>query len=156
MQKIVNCYHQFNQLGGRIPADIALLLSRFAIASVFWRSAQSKISGWDFLGQSWQFFNLNQSALLLFQYEYQLPLLSPELAAYLGTVMEFFLPLFLILGLATRLAGLGLLVITAVIQFLVYPDAWPTHILWLALLVHLLQGGGGRISLDYFLARPRV
>ena len=55
-----------------IPEDIIALTARLAIATVFWRSAQTKINGWDFFGQSWQFYNLNDSTFMLFQYEYEI------------------------------------------------------------------------------------
>lgn len=136
-----------------IPEDLVALVSRLAIASVFWRSVQTKIAGWEVFGQSLQFFNVTPSTVMLFQYEYQLPLLTPKVAAYAGTAAEFFFPVLLVLGLGTRLAALGLLGVTAVIQFLVFPEAWPTHILWFALLLYLLKHGAGTISCDYLLWR---
>ncbi|MNJ80328.1 hypothetical protein D3C77_786690 [compost metagenome] len=54
----------------------------------------------------------------------------------------------LLLGLATRLSALGLLVMTAVIQIFVYPDAYPTHGVWAAVLLYLVARGGGAVSLD--------
>jgi putative oxidoreductase len=142
-----------NQIAGLLPEALVSLVSRLAIASVFWRSVQTKISGWELFGQSLQFFNVSPSTVLLFQYEYQLPLLPPKVAAWLGTGAEFFFPILLVLGLGTRLAALGLLGVTAVIQFLVFPAAWPTHILWFALLLYLLKHGGGAVSMDHLLSR---
>ena len=55
------------------------------------------------------------------------------------------------LGLATRLSALGLLGMTLVIQFFVYPDAWPTHLSWAALTLYLVGRGAGRVSLDHAL-----
>jgi len=153
MKALLAIWQGFNRLCARIPDDLLLLLNRIAIASVFWRSAQSKISGWEFLEQSWQFFNVSQSAILLFRFEYDLPLLAPKVAAYCGTAAEFFFSLLLVLGLGTRFAASGLLVMTCVIQFLVYPDAWPVHILWFAILCYLLKNGAGTISLDRLLRR---
>jgi putative oxidoreductase len=37
---------------------------------------------------------------------------------------------------------------TAVIQLLVYPDAWPTHLVWATALLYLAARGAGRLSLD--------
>lgn len=152
MHPLKRLIRNLNNLLAMIPQDFSLLLSRLAIASVFWRSAQTKISGWEFLGQSWEFFNVGSGTVLLFQYEYNLPWIPPKLAAYLGTGIEFFMPLLLLVGLGTRMAALVLLVMTGVIQFLVFPDAWPTHILWFALLVHILKYGSGRIGIDHLLA----
>lgn len=132
-----------------IPDSVIVLITRLAVASVFWRSVQSKISGWEVFDQSLQFYNLSSSTFMLFQYEYSLPILPYRVAAYTGTFAEFFFPILLVLGMGTRFAALGLLVVTLVIQFLVFPDAWPTHILWFSLLLYILKQGGGKISVDY-------
>lgn len=132
-----------------IPESITLLLARLAIFTVFWRSAQTKISGADFLGQSWAFYDINQSTFLLFEYEYDLPVIPADIAAYMATFAEFFLSLLILLGLFTRLSAFGFLMMTLVIQFLVFPDAWPTHILWAAALLYVLKDGPGKLSLDY-------
>ncbi|MCP4413474.1 MAG: DoxX family protein [Gammaproteobacteria bacterium] len=136
-----------------LPEDIVALTARLAIATVFWRSAQTKISGWDFLGQSWQFYNLNDSTFMLFQYEYTVPLLSYKVAAYLATFNEFFLSLTIIFGFLTRLSALALFGMTMVIQIFVYPDAWPTHVIWAAALLYLVKQGGGTLSFDKLLFR---
>ncbi|MDT4874412.1 hypothetical protein D3C85_1162690 [compost metagenome] len=57
----------------------------------------------------------------------------------------------LVLGLFTRLSALALLGMTLVIQVFVYPDAWPTHLSWAALLLYLVGRGGGRLSADHVL-----
>ena len=131
-----------------IPEDILALTARAAIATVFWRSAQTKISGWNFLDQSWQFYNLSDSTFLLFQYEYDLPVINYEIAAYLATFNEFFLSIAILLGFMTRFTALAFLGMTAVIQIFVYPDAWPTHIMWAAILLYIIKHGPGRFSLD--------
>lgn len=132
----------------QLPQEILTIIARLAIASVFWRSAQTKIAGGEFLGQKWQFYNVTDSTMMLFEYEYALPIIPHEIAAYLATFAEFSLSLAIVLGLFTRLSALGLLVMTTVIQFLVYPDAWPTHILWLVPLLYLIKHGGGKLSID--------
>jgi putative oxidoreductase len=76
------------------------------------------------------------------------PLLSPGLAAHLATYAEHLFPILLVLGLCTRLSALALLGMTAVIQIFVYPDAWPTHLSWAALLLYLVGRGAGAVSLD--------
>jgi putative oxidoreductase len=88
----------------------------------------------------------------LFRDEYRLPLISPELGATLATLDEHVLPLMLLLGLGTRFAALGLLVMTAVIQLLVYPAAYPTHGVWAAVLLWLMVRGPGAVSTDHALA----
>jgi putative oxidoreductase len=80
-------------------------------------------------------------------------LLPPELAAYLAVSVELTAPVLLVFGLATRLAALVLLSMTAVIQIFVYPQAWPTHIQWAAMLLVLLARGAGMLSVDWLIRR---
>lgn len=155
MNRLRHYWLQADQLCAFLPEDLVALCARLAVASVFWRSVQTKITGWEVLGQSLQFFNVSSSTLLLFQYEYQLPLLPPKVAAYAGTCAEFFFPIFLVLGLGTRFAALGLLALTATIQIFVFPEAWPTHILWFAVLLYLVKHGGGRVALDRLLPHQK-
>jgi putative oxidoreductase len=113
---------------------------RFAVATVFWNSAMAKLANWE-------------TTLSLFSDEYQLPLIPPEIAAYLATSIELSTPVLLVLGLLTRPAAFILLGMTAVIEILVYPQAWPTHIQWAAMLLVLLCRGPGRFSLDHAIWR---
>lgn len=142
---------------GRIPESAVALLGRFSIAAVFWKSGQTKIEGLsiDIVARTFEFGvpRLSASAVDLFRDEYRLPVLSPELAALLATWGEHLLPAMLLLGLCTRFAALGLLVMTAVIQLFVYPAAYPTHGLWAAVLLWLMVRGPGVVSLDHLWAR---
>ncbi len=141
----------------RLPDSAIALLGRVALAGVFWRSGQTKIEGLTidlFSGQfelGWP--RLSDSAVFLFREEYRLPLIPPEWGALLAAWAEHLLPLLLLIGLGTRFAALGLLVMTAVIQFLVYPDAWPTHGVWAAVLLWLMARGPGVVSLDHLIGR---
>ncbi len=125
-----------------ISHALIALACRFGLAGIFWFSGRTKVDGW---------LQVNESALLLFEHEFALPLIPPLWAAHLATYAEHLLPLLLVLGLGTRWAALGLLCMTAVIQFWVYPDAWPTHLTWAAALLYLLGRGAGRYSLDHWL-----
>ncbi|MEE4382089.1 MAG: DoxX family protein [Pseudomonadales bacterium] len=141
----------------RIPEAGVALLGRLSIAAVFWRSGQTKIEGFALDPAAGNFTlgwpRLSENALLLFEYEYAVPLLAPGTAALLATVAEHLFPLLLVLGLGTRWAALGLLAMTGVIQIFVYPGAWPTHGVWAAVLLWLLVRGAGALSLDHWLAR---
>lgn len=141
----------------RLPHSALALLARFSLATLFWQSGQTKISGLqlDPLQGIWQWGwpRLNDSARYLFAEEYRLPWLDPELAALLAASCEHLLALLLLLGLATRLAAAGLLGMVLVIQLLVYPDAYPTHGIWACGLLLLLAHGAGVISLDRWLSR---
>ena len=125
--------------------DLLLLLARLFPAAIFLQSGRTKITDWQ----------LNDSAIYLFQEEYRLPLLAPETAAWLAAAAEHVFPLLLILGLATRFSALALLAMTLVIQTLVYPDAWPTHGTWALAFLLLLRDGAGRLALDDLIRRYR-
>ncbi|RJG04168.1 DoxX family protein [Noviherbaspirillum sedimenti] len=118
-----------------VPYSLLAIPLRFAIATVFWNSAMAKLA------------NLN-TAVELFREEYKLPLLPPELMAYISIAIESSAPVLLVLGLATRPVAFVLLAMTAVIQIFVYPQAWPTHIQWAAMLLVLLCRGPGNWSID--------
>lgn len=141
----------------RIPESLIALLARFSIAATFWNSGQTKVEGFVLNIVSGEFTlgrpRLSASAVDLFRDEYRLPLLPPELAAVMVAVGEHALPLLVLLGLGTRLASFGLLLMTAVIQLLVYPGAYATHGVWAAVLLWLMVRGGGAFSLDHLIAR---
>ena len=124
----------------RVPYAVLALPLRFAVATIFWNSAMTKLANWD-------------TAVALFTDEYHVPLLPPELAAYLAVSIELTTPVLLVLGLLTRPAAVVLLGMTTVIEVFVYPQAWPTHIQWAAMLLVLLCRGPGTFSLDAWLWR---
>ena len=85
--------------------------------------------------------------------EYKVPLLAPVFFTYMATFSEFFFSLAIALGLATRLSALGLLGMTCVIQFFVLPEGWPTHILWVTILLYLIKFGSGSLSIDHLIKK---
>lgn len=121
-----------------IPDNLLLFAARVFPAAIFWQSGRTKVEG----------FALNDTAIFLFEEEYKLPLLPPELAATLAAVAEHVFPILLVLGLATRLSALALLGMTATIQIFVYPDAWPTHGVWAVALLLVAIKGPGAWALD--------
>ncbi|BDB25498.1 DoxX family protein [Cupriavidus sp. P-10] len=94
-----------------------------------------------------------ETAVELFRQEYRVPLVPPELAAYLSVSIELVAPVLLVLGLATRPVALILLGMTTVIEIFVYPQAWPTHLQWAAMLLVLLARSAGRFSIDWLIRR---
>ena len=123
-----------------LPLSVIQLAMRVAIGFVFFNSGLLKLRSFEF-------------AVKLFEQEYRLPFIDPVLGAQLAMVVEITVPLFLFVGLATRLATLPLLGMVAVIQTLVYPQAWVEHLLWTSVLVVLLTRGPGVLSLDYLIER---
>jgi putative oxidoreductase len=124
----------------RVPIAIPQLFCRFGMALVFWRSAQSKLASWD-------------TTLELFQEEYRVPVLPPDIAAYLATTVELATPVLLVLGLATRLGAAAMFGMALVIQLFVYPENYPDHLLWAGPLLFLILRGAGVISIDHLIRR---
>ena len=121
-----------------VPYAILAIPLRLAVATVFWNSGTTKLANWN-------------TAVALFEDEYRLPLLPPEVAAYMAASIELSTPILLVLGLLTRPTAAVLLGMTAVIEIFVYPQAWPTHLQWAAMLLVLLCRGPGTLSLDHWL-----
>lgn len=123
-----------------VPYWLLALPARLAVATVFWNSGTSKLANWN-------------TTIELFTEEYRVPVLSPEFAATMAASIELTTPALLVLGLLTRPAALVLLGMTAFIEIFVYPQAWPTHIQWAAMLLVLLCRGPGQFSVDHLVRR---
>ena len=131
-------------IGGlELLQPLAQLAARLYVAQAFFLSGLTKIRNWD-------------TTLALFQDEYHVPLLPPELAAVMGTCGEVGLPVLLVLGLAGRFAAAGLSVVNVVAVLSlaeIAPAALQQHQFWGSLLVALVLWGPGRWSADAWLAR---
>jgi putative oxidoreductase len=123
-----------------IPYTLLAIPLRIGVAAVFWYSAMSHLASWD-------------TTLELFKEEYKVPILPSATAAYLAVAIEVTTPVLLVVGLFTRVSALVLLGMTTVIEVFVYPQAWPTHVQWAAMLLVLLARGPGKASLDWFIRR---
>jgi putative oxidoreductase len=134
----------WNRLADRVDHllghSFLALVARVSIAAVFFQSGRTKVEG---------FLTITEGTYELFRAEYRLPLVPPEIAAHLSAYVETFVPILLVLGLATRLSAFVLLGMTTIIEIFVYPDAWPTHLSWAAILLYLIARGGGRLSVDH-------
>jgi len=133
-----------DSLYGRALAIITPLIEltlKLWVANAFFKSGLTKIQSFE-------------TTIMLFEYEYSVPLLSPVIAAYMGTAAELILPVLLIIGLAGRYTALALFVFNLVAA-MSYPDISPMglsqHYLWgMALLMFSLYGPG-KWSLDHFI-----
>ena len=148
---------QFISLCTHVPNTLLAFVARFSIAAVFWKSGQTKIQGLEIDIVSREFTlgwpRLSDSVVDLFRDEYRLPVIPPEMAAIMAAFAEHFFPLLILFGMATRLSALALLGMTMTIQLFVYPDAYPTHGTWAAVLLYLMVHGPGKLSLDHWFAR---
>ena len=148
---IVGAIEEIVGLFRLVPHSLVGLALRFAVAIPFYKSGLTK---WDGVLQ------LSDSAVYLFSEEFKLHLFGaeiaypvPELMAFMAGLGEVLLPVFLVLGLGTRFAALGLLGMTAVIQ-LTIPEAWANfHLPWAAMLLAILAHGPGKVSLDHLIAK---
>jgi len=129
---------------GRFPLPVIELAFRIGVGMVFLKSALTK------LDDSWM---VSDTAVSLFAEEYKVPLLAPKLAAWLGTLNEFFCSWMVMLGLGARLGAAALLGLVGVIQFAVYPGNWAEHLMWASLLAYVLTRGPGPLSLDHLLTQ---
>ena len=124
---------------------LAALLARLYLAQVFFLSGLTKLRDWG-------------TTVALFTDEYHVPLLSPPVAAALGTAGELVLPVLLVLCLGGRLSALGLFVVNfvAVISLSeIAPAAFQQHVFWGSLLAALAIFGLGPWSFDRWLAPRR-
>jgi putative oxidoreductase len=123
----------------RVPLSPIELGMRLAVGATFFSSGMNKLQSFD-------------TAIALFRDEYRLPLLPPELAAYMGTAVEVSAPVLLVFGVFARLGAAALLAMTLTIQFLVYPENWPEHLMWASILAYVLRNGPGALSIDRLIA----
>jgi len=126
----------------QLISPLLSLAARLYVAHAFFASALTKLSSWD-------------NTLFLFEEEYHVPVLPPEVAAYMGTGGELLLPLLLAPGLMGRFAAMGLFVVNAVAVLSlsdIAPAALMQHIYWGSLLLWLAVEGAGRLSIDHWMA----
>lgn len=117
------------------------MLFRLWVAKVFFMSGLTKIKSWD-------------TTLMLFEYEYAVPLINFKLAAFLATGAELLLPVLLVVGLAGRFSAAGLFILN-IVAAISYPDISPAgindHYFWGAMLLVIMAYGSGKLSLDHLI-----
>jgi putative oxidoreductase len=139
-----------------IPYALVALGLRLVIARVFFLDGQTRVEGprvplnlHDIDFSVVLPLQVKAETFVAFLTHYTALPLPPLLSAYAVSYAEFILPVMLVLGLGTRFAALALLVMTAMIQVYVLPQAlWSVHIYWAAILTVLLALGPGQVSID--------
>ncbi|OED45795.1 hypothetical protein ACH42_04725 [Endozoicomonas sp. (ex Bugula neritina AB1)] len=124
---------------------LALVSIRCYVAWVFFSAGLTKINDWE-------------TTLFLFELEYAVPVLSPAVAAFLGTFGELMFPVLLVFGLFGRFGAMGLSVVNAVAVISlaeIAPAAFSLHVLWGVLLATIVVFGSGRWSLDNLLGTEK-
>lgn len=157
---LATLYSKFVSACELIPYTIVAFACRVAAAVPFWRSGQSKLEGADIFGVKYELFSVKASKVYLFSEEFGFPDAIAPAAAQFAALGENLLAPLLVFGLASRLSAVGLLVMTAVIQFYVYPEDllkpdgnWAMHLSWAAPLLVIARSGPGAISLDKLLGK---
>lgn len=158
LRSFIECKIRWAEKFEKYTSSILLLAIRLYMANIFWKSGMLKLD--TYLNDNWDF------TLMLFEDEHPVrlrpdlaeswgidpvQLLSPEVAAPLATAGELALPVLLAFGLFGRFGALGLLFMTAVIQF-TYKDL-AEHEMWALLLFVPLVFGAGKISIDHYIKR---
>ena len=143
----------FSNFYDRLTAIVELYIqpllnvsARTYVAWVFFASGLTKLRDWE-------------STIMLFEYEYSVPLLNFELAAYLATIGELVLPVLLVLGFASRFAAIGLSIVNIVAVYSLEDMATAAlygHVIWGLLLLYIVLMGGQKLSVDYLIRRKLI
>jgi len=151
MERLQQLFHRTRPLAGfgvTVLVGLVELVNRLWVSSVFWHSGMTKLATWS-------------STLYLFNYEYHVPLLPPDFAAYLGTAIEVGMPVFIALGLGGRVAA-GILFLFNFTAAMSYPaltaEGISFHQIWGLMILVVVMRGPGLFSLDRligFLASKR-
>ncbi|WP_209348728.1 DoxX family protein [Pontixanthobacter sp. CEM42] len=152
MQSITSIYDRVTGLlSGRFIESVALLLTRLALAGVFWRSYKTKV-------EEGTWFQISEIQYFLFENEFSGLPLPVDIAVPLATYTEFLFPILLVLGVFTRLSAASLMIMALVIQIFVFPTSdhffgWAITIIALAMI--LISRGAGIFSFDALVTKVR-
>jgi putative oxidoreductase len=143
---MMNLVHRIEGLMTKcVPDWLVSFVLRLGVAVPFWKSGLTK---WDGFGV------LSETPILLFENEFVLHILGreysypfPTLMAYASSIAEIVLPILVVLGLFTRFAAIGLMLMTLIIQ-LTFPEGWPIHMTWAAMALGVIYLGGSKLSVD--------
>ncbi len=136
IHKIEQTYNVTTLILDKYVSHILLFTLRLMIANIFWKSGLTKTGNID-------------STILLFKYEYAVPLINPIFAAYSTTFFEIICSIMIAFGILTRISILPLIAITLVIQFFVLQH--DQHFHWLIMMITVFTFGAGKICLGNIL-----
>lgn len=130
----------------RIPYSVIALLARLSVAWQIWDAGRARVPDWNILEP-------RSATMTMYLGGWTIRWIPYEAAAIATQLAEFALPILLVLGLASRLAALGLLVLVIVFELFVHPGPYAIHGMWAALLLLIIKAGPGSLSLDSALGR---
>ena len=143
IKSMINHYQKVSSIAVTLLSQVLNFAGRSYVAYAFFAAGLTKIVDWE-------------STLMLFEYEYSVPLLNFQLAAFLATFGELVFPVLLVLGLATRINAIALSVIN-IVAVISLEDiglvALYVHVVWGLILLHIILKGGERIAVDYLVKR---
>ncbi|MEH6457165.1 MAG: DoxX family protein [Cocleimonas sp.] len=122
---------------------------RFYVAFVFFKSGLGKVD---------DKFQVTDTTKDLFAENFQVPLLSSDVAAYLASYAELILPILLVLGILTRPAAFALFILNAVASYSLIVADWSSpaaqlyHVLWGTMLAVVFVYGPSKVSIDSWIA----
>lgn len=135
------------RLFDRVPYSLIALLGRLSLAWQFWETGRARVSG------GWNILDPRSATMTMYAGGWNIRWIPYEYAAIATQLAEFAFPVLLALGLASRFAALGLLVLVIVFELFVHPGPYAIHGMWAALLLLIIKAGPGSISLDEALGR---
>ena len=131
----------------RIPHSVIGLLGRLSLGWIFWTTGRARVDG------SWNILEPHGATMAMFRGGYDVPYVPAAAAAIAVQLAEFVLPVLLALGLASRLAALGLLVLIIVLELFVHWGPYAVHGVWATVLLVIIKYGPGTFSLDHLMGR---
>lgn len=142
-QRLLLTYYHIDKFTKKRIESISLFIARIYLFNVFFIAGLTKLRDWE-------------STLFLFEYEYSVPLLSPQLAAYLGTGTELILPTLILIGLFSSASAIGLFIFNIVAVFSLEEmsnAAMLLHVIWGLLIFCIMVWGAGKLSVDHFIQK---
>lgn len=131
----------------RIPYDAIALLARVSVAWQFWMAGRDRMDG------GWDVWEPRSATMTMYLGGWNIHWITYQQAAIVTQAAELVLPVLLAVGLASRFAAFGLLVLVMVFELFVHPGPYALHGMWAALLLLIVKAGPGSFSLDSALGR---
>lgn len=140
-------FDPLTRLFERVPYSFIALVARLSVAWPIWEAGRARVDG------GWNILVPRSATMAMYLGGWNLRLISYDWAAIATQLAEFALPILLAVGLASRFAAFGLLVLLVVFELFVHSGPYALHGAWAALLLMVMRFGPGSVSLDDALGR---
>jgi putative oxidoreductase len=135
-------FDPLTRLFERLPYSFIALLARLSVAWPIWEAGRARVDG------GWNILVPRSSTMAMYLGGWNVRYIPYDWAAVATQLAEFALPILLAVGLASRFAAFGLLVLLVVFEVFVHPGPFAVHGAWAALLLMVMRFGPGGLSLD--------